>query len=814
MKQGRVLKIMKSKKNKKAKLQIAIIVAICYLILAFFMFHAGYLMEEERLDLVSAVTYAFGRMVTRPFDLAPFPTNALLALFVITALGLLFVFMSISSAKSKKHDDLSTIAGDAKLMSEKELDDYNRKKTEPFGKPYAEGRNNDIMSDDIALSIQASKTNVTRNTLCIGGNGTGKSFRLVGPNILQRNSSMVITDPSGGLYKSYAPFLEYYGYTVKLFNLDRMEQSCHYNPFNYIHSDKDIEILVTMLIANTSSPQKGGDDFWEKCEIALLCALIAYLFHYRPKECQNFSTVKDLIRIGGVDENDSSAESPLDTLFKPLRTEHPDCFALTQYDTFRLGAGKTLKSILISCGVRLQAFDLEDVRRLTDSDNIELDKIADEKTALFVQIPTGENTFGFLAGLMYSQLFTQLYRYCENTAEYGYVVLDDENEVVKTFRANNRADMKNAEKQAQEYIKLYDNAVIVQNQKLTSVDTEGKTSEFWEIRAENENGQILAFRGSKELAEQTVLSVKKGTVLANAKRGNDGQRCPIHVKFILDEFANTGKIPDFCQKISTIRKYEISTTIILQSLKQIQNMYEKEWDVITANCDTLIYLGGGADDATTKWLSGILGDTTVIDKTDSFSKSGGSSNISRKSQKLFSQSRLRTMDRQYCVVIPRSENPCFGKMYDTPHHPEWKLAKSLPLYEFSKEKYLYIKNNLTDAYDKTPEDTEMPITVKEETKEEKAHREEENGKAKQRSQETQNNVDVEGEKKTSSTDPLSSDDHSAEKLQAADKLLNDVLGSTDDDTDLDESMSNDESFDQLCMDMDTQSVSFGAQGMA
>lgn len=805
---------MKNKKSKKAKLQIATIVVVCYLIFAFFIFHVVYLMEEERLDLVSAVTYAFGRMATRPFDLIPFPTNALLALFVITALGLLFVFMTMSSAKLKKHDDLSTIAGDAKLMSQKELDNYNIKKTEPFGKPYAEGRNNDIMSNDIFLSALTGKTNVTRNVLCIGGTGSGKSFRLVGPNILQRNSSMVITDPSGGLYKAYAPFLEHYGYTVKLFNLDRMEQSCHYNPFNYIHSDKDIEILVTMLIANTSSPQKGGDDFWEKCEIALLCALIAYLFHYRPKEDHNFSTVKNLIRIGGVDENDSSAESPLDELFKPLRTEHPDCFALTQYDTFRLGAGKTLKSILISCSVRLQAFDLEDVRKLTDSDNIELDKIADERTALFIQIPTGENTFGFLAGLMYSQLFTQLYRYCENTAEYGYVVLDNEDNVIKTFRANNKIEMKNAEKEAQEYVKLYDNAVIVQNQALTRTDNDGKTSEFWEIRAGSENGQLLAFRGSKELAEKTISSIKKGKILANAKRGNDGQRCPVHVKFILDEFANTGKIPDFCEKISTIRKYEISTTIILQSIKQIQNLYEKEWDVITANCDTLIYLGGGPDGETTKWLSEILGDTTVVDKADSFSKSGGSSSISRKSQKLFSQSRLRTMDRLYCVVVPRSENPCFGEMYNTPRHPEWTLAKSFPSYEFSEDRYLYIKRNLTDTYDDTQERTERPKTVKEETREEKAYREEENRKAKQRSQETQDNIDAEGEEKTSATDQLSPDDRSYEKSQATDKLMNDTLGSTTDDPDSDESRSNDESFDMLCMSMDTMTPSFGAQGMA
>lgn len=720
------------------KVKVGLFLLALYIIAMFFVVHLGYLMDTEGMDFSEAIGEVFSHAFSAPFEIFPFPAQAVIYMLIFTVCVAGLVFVVFIKHKLRAHDDLSKIAGDAEWLNSKQLVDYTSNFTDT-----KHLRNNAIMSNDISLSMNAKKTNRNLNVLVIGGSGTGKSFRIIGPNIMQRNCSMVITDPSGGLYKGYGSFLEYYGYKVKCFNLDHMERSNHYNPFNYIASDKDIEILVTMLISNTTSPGSKGDDFWEKCEIALLCALIAYLYHYRPKAEHNFSQVKDLIRAADIDENDSSTQSKLDLLFEELRKTHPDCFAMTQYDTFRLGAGKTLKSILISCAVRLQAFDLEDVRALTDTDDIDLDSIADEKTAIFIIVPTGEKTFNFIAGLMYSQLFTRLYRYCENDAEFSWLVKDSDGEVVRTFRATTIEESEKAKEKAQEFLEMCQSAKVIQRKNLTiteQTDKGEKKMEFWEIRDKDEKN-ILAYRGSKEIAEEALEKMKSGQVISNTKGPNDGQQCPIHVRFLLDEFANTGKIPDFTEKISTIRKYEISTTIILQSLKQIKNLYEKEWDVISANCDTSIYLGGGNDTETTEWLNKLLGKQTVRSMSESLSSNGGSESFQMTSKDLYSMSEFRTMPNQECVVIPRSQNPCKGLMYDTLNHPEWNLRCSLPSYKFSSLRYSYIKKNTTIKQDSDKNeygaDKIMPESLND-----KQYRVEQNKQAQLQADEVKSNINI------------------------------------------------------------------------
>lgn len=725
-----------------------IIGIIIFVILVFYLIHVACVVGGK-IDLISALPLGLTHMFSSPSDIFPLPSIAGTYVLICGVIYALVWGFIIVSQNLRKHDDLDTIAGDAKWMDKKELIKYNTERAEPLGKPVATGYNNAIVSNDIKLSMNAEATNCTINILVIGGTGTGKSFRVIGPNILQRNCSMIITDPSGGLYKQYGSYLEYYGYKVKCFNLSNMDQSNHYNPFNYIHSDKDVEILVNTLITNTTDPNKsGGDEFWTKSETALLCALISYLYNYRPKEEQTFSMVKNLINAGNIDENNSATQSPLDLIFEKLKQEHPDCFAMAQYETFRLAAGKTLKSILISCGVRLQAFDLEDVRTLTDRDDIALDYIGDEKTAIFVIIPTGDNTFNFLAGLMYSQLFTGLYTYCETNAEFGYLVKDADDEVVRTYRAGNKKETEMAKNAAIDFIKKARGASVVKNEKFS---VEGKKKkEFWEIRADKGTGELLGFRGTKELAEQALAAIQNGSVVQNSTQSNHGQRCPIHVRFLLDEFSNTGKIPTFTQKLSTIRKYEISTTIILQSLKQLENLYEKEWDVITGNCDTTVYLGGGADEKTCEWIVKLLGKKTVRTKSDNYSKGGGSEGFQYQSIDLISISQLRTLPKGKCVVIPRSVNPVYGNMYDTPHHPEWKKLLSLPSYEYSGEKYSYILNETKGV--KTAKDVlskQKSDIIDKETLNDSTYRNSQNRNSRQQAEEININMDAGGSQKIS-----------------------------------------------------------------
>lgn len=755
---------MEINNTKKRMTTTAIVGVIAYFVVAFYMLHISAVMELKKLDFFGAFGDGATHMFTSPFSVFPITSHAMKVVMLYTLVFVMLLLFVFVSQRLKKHDDLKTIGGDAKWMDRKELEQYNKERSEPLGDKKASGYNNAIVSNDIFLSMNAEKTNCTLNILIIGGTGTGKSFRVIGPNILQRNCSMIITDPSGGLLKGYGTYLEYYGYRVKSFNLSNMDQSNHYNPFNYIHSDKDVEILVNTLITNTTDPSKsGGDEFWTKSETALLCALISYLYNFRPKEEQTFSMVKNMINAGNIDENNSATQSPLDLIFEKLRQDHPDCFAMAQYDTFRLAAGKTLKSILISCGVRLQAFDLQDVRDLTDSDDIHLDYIGDEKTAIFVVIPTGDNTFNFLAGLMYSQLFTGLYTYCETNAEYGYLVLDSDGEVVKTFRANGKKDEAIAKARAEAFIESAQHAVVLHNSKYDMGKEGGKQKEFWEIRADEGKGQMLGFRGTQKLAEEALSKLRKGSVIQNSEQSNHGQRCPIHVRFLLDEFSNTGKIPTFTQKLSTIRKYEISTTIILQSLKQLENLYEKEWDVITGNCDTTAYLGGGADEKTCEWIVKLLGKKTVKNMNMTFSKNGGSESIQNQSLELISVSQLRTLPKNKCVVIPRSVNPVFGDMYDTPHHPEWKIKEDLPSYEYSKNKFSYIETGLKEVVSESDSEDMSYVekdVLPEESKADKLYRNAQNIQAKQKAEEVRKNVDVDGERKISDityVDVLNSD---------------------------------------------------------
>ena len=753
---------MKEDNSKKRIKTILISSLVIYIFLLFYLLHVLHVSQITRKDFIVSLSIGAENMFSAPLSIFPFNGPVLTWIMIYTLIFILLMVFLYVSMNLRKHDDLETIAGDAHWMNKKEMSQYNLKRVEPVGKPEMSLYDNAIVSNKIFLGMDTRKTKCTLNVLIIGGTGTGKSFRVIGPNIMQHNCSMIITDPSGNLYKEYGSFLEYYGYKVKCFNLSDMRKSNHYNPFNYIHSDKDVEILVNTLITNTTAPGKGGDEFWTKSETALFCARSSYLYHYRPKEEQTFSQVLALINAGNIDENNSATQSTLDLIFEDLRKKHPDCFAITQYDTFRLATGKTLKSILISAGVRLQSFALEDVRIITESDDIALDYIADEKTAIFVIIPTDNKTFNYLAGLMYSQLFTGLYSYAETTATYGYLVMNSDNEVVKTYRATGIHDEEEARVQAENFIELAKSAKVVKNENFVSVRGD-KKKDFWEIRADNGNGQLLAFRGDKSLAEEALQKIQNGYVMQNSKQSNNGQRCPIHVRFLLDEFSNTGKIPDFTEKISTIRKYEISTTIILQSLKQLENSYEKEWDVITANCDTTAYLGGGADEKTIEWFVKLLGKKTVRGKNETFNgKSGGSESYQRQGLDLISVSQLRTLPENKCVVVPRSFAPWFGDMYDTPHHPEWKLLQSLPAYEYSANKYSYLlkatQEKKQNIIEENIEETENEIVT--ESKTDALYRISQNEQEIIKSESVNANLDASGNKKIgdiTTIDPMDED---------------------------------------------------------
>ena len=256
-----------------------------------------------------------------------------------------------------------------------------------------------------------------KNVLIVGGSGSGKTRFWLKPNLLQCHSSYVVTDPKGDIVIDCGNALLKNGYRIKIFNTINFKKSMHYNPFAYIHSEKDILKLVTTLITNTKGEGKDGDQFWTKAETLLYTALIGYIHYVAPKEEQNFATLIEFINASEVREDDEDFKNPVDQMFDALKRKDPNHFAVRQYAKFKLAAGKTSKSILISCGARLAPFDIQEVRDITMYDELQLDTLGDEKTALFLIMSDTDSTFNFLISMIYSQLFNLL---CEKADdEYG-----------------------------------------------------------------------------------------------------------------------------------------------------------------------------------------------------------------------------------------------------------------------------------------------------------------------------------------------------------------------------------------------------------
>ena len=498
----------------------------------------------------------------------------------------------------------------------------NAKDIEPYMDPVFE--NNIILtaSERLMMSGRPSSPKYARNKniLVIGGSGSGKTRFFVKPNLMQMHSSYVVTDPkgtvlieTGAMLKKGVPVVDDDGkikkddkgkpifqpYKIKVLNTINFARSMHYNPFAYIRSEKDILKLVNTIIVNTKGEgQQSGEDFWVKAEKLLYTAYIGFIWYEAPESEQNFSMLIDMIDASEAREDDESFKNPVDLLFDELEAEKPNHFAVRQYKKYKLAAGKTAKSILISCGARLAPFDIAELRELTSYDELELDKLGTERTALFVIISDTDDTFNFIVSIMYTQLFNLL---CE----------------------------------------IADNVY---------------------------NGRL-----------------------------------PIHVRCLLDEFANIGQIPKFEKLIATIRSREISASIILQSKSQLKAIYKDNADTIEGNCDTTLFLGG-KEKTTLKEMAEILGKETIdlynTSDTRGTSQSYGL-NYQKTGKELMSQDEIAVMDGGKCIMQLRGVRPFFSDKFDITQHKQYKkLSDYDKKNEFDIEKYV---KNLCHAVVK-PED--------------------------------------------------------------------------------------------------------------
>ena len=440
-----------------------------------------------------------------------------------------------------------------------------------------------------------------KNILVIGGSGSGKTRFFCKPSLLQAHSSYVCTDPKGTLLPEIGAFLERKKYRIKCLNLINFRKSMKYNPLAYIRSEKDILKLVNALIMNTKGEgEKSSEDFWVKAERLYYSALIGYIWYEATEEEKNFITLLDLINASEAREDDETYQSPVDLLFSQLEEREPDHFAVKQYRKFKMAAGKTLKSILISCGARLAPFDIKELRDLMEYDELELDTLGDQKTALFVILSDTDSTFNFVAALMYSQLFNLL---CD------------------------------------------------------------KADDFY------------------------------------------GGRLPIHVRLILDEFANIGQIPNFDKLIATIRSREISASIILQSQSQLKTIYKDAADTIVGNCDSTLFLGG-KEKSTLKEISELLGKETIDLYNQSENRGSQVSHglsYQKLGKELMTQDELAVMDGGKCIFMLRGVRPFLSDKYDLTRHPNYRYtADADPKNVFDMERYMKKQRAVvkpTDTFD-------------------------------------------------------------------------------------------------------------------
>ena len=440
-----------------------------------------------------------------------------------------------------------------------------------------------------------------KNILVIGGSGSGKTRFFCKPSLLQAHSSYVCTDPKGTLLPEIGTFLERKKYRIKCLNLINFRKSMKYNPLAYIRSEKDILKLVNALIMNTKGEgEKSSEDFWVKAERLYYSALIGYIWYEATEEEKNFITLLDLINASEAREDDETYQSPVDLLFSQLEERKPDHFAVKQYRKFKMAAGKTLKSILISCGARLAPFDIKELRDLMEYDELELDTLGDQKTALFVILSDTDSTFNFVAALMYSQLFNLL---CD------------------------------------------------------------KADDFY------------------------------------------GGRLPVHVRLILDEFANIGQIPNFDKLIATIRSREISASIILQSQSQLKTIYKDAADTIVGNCDSTLFLGG-KEKSTLKEISELLGKETIDLYNQSENRGSQVSHglsYQKLGKELMTQDELAVMDGGKCIFMLRGVRPFLSDKYDLTQHPNYRYtADADPKNVFDMERYMKKQRAVvkpTDTFD-------------------------------------------------------------------------------------------------------------------
>lgn len=508
---------------------------------------------------LSGLIRDFGAIMNNPFHITlcedSLRTVLILLLFYGIAIG---VYLSNERNYRRREEHGSAKWGDPSKVNRKYMD--------------KDTSHNKILTQNVAIGLDGRKHRRNLNILVCGGSGAGKTRFFAKPNIMNANTSFVVLDPKGELLRDTGNLLQHEGYEIRVLDLINMEKSHCYNPFVYIQKDNDIQKLVTNLFQNTTPKgAQSNEPFWDNTAKMLLMALMSYLYYEAPPEEQNFSMVMEMLRAGDINEDDSTYQSTLDLLFERLKGRNPDHIALKYYHDYQSGAGKTLKSIQITLLSHLEKFNLTSLASITQADEMELAQLGEKKMAIFAIIPDNDSSFNFLVGMLYTQLFQQLFH----------------------------------------------------------------------------------------LADQKPSG-----------------RLPVHVHFVMDEFANVALPDEFDKALATMRSREISVSIILQNMAQLKALFDKQWESIVGNCDEFLYLGGN-EQSTHEYVSKLLGKETI--DTNTYGQSKGrngsySTNWQLTGRELLDASEVRMLDNQYALLFIRGERPIEDLKYDILKHPNVKYT--------------------------------------------------------------------------------------------------------------------------------------------
>ena len=826
---------MNNKQRKQGMLTYIIVSAIIFILVTFCAFrycstvdyfrnyHQNHpnapIPDKYSMEMVSAT---FSQFLASPIK--PYANSEPRGLGVIVAITLFLLSMGAAyyyiEMMRNNHAKEGTENGTAKWYEDIKV--WNRLYSDPPGQTHHNGNRNMIFSQDVYMSMDTRRTRRNNNVFVIGGSGAGKSRFFVKPNLCEMplNVSFICTDPSGELLGDVGTMMEGAGYDIQVFDLVNMKNSGRYNPFKYIRKPNDVILLVDCIMANTTEKGKsGGDPFWDQATKMMFQAF-AFLIWQHGKELnipQNLNSINMLMSACTVSEEDENAQKDSLTskyfnaiendgfwtnkLDGTVKLEKPNQFELQnfdytkpygpndigvkQYHKFMSGAGKTLKSILISSMARLSVLDTPEVYNLLNDDDIGIDTVGDRKSAMFIIIPQDSDSFNFLAAILYTQLFQFLYFHAQYECQGNYIVEDSRGENVKIFevphkevdlteeledydaiinqedaddafaaayakkqseedesssrklfkKKNQETDKKKTEnkskqskpdkkakkstkKSKEEFASELDTVnedkedkedveEITRNMSEADLaaeeanrpdddpgeecpDIEALANEFCErvsktIKAQKtgnkwllvvpsdgkHNAEVIGVYGNKDFAMERYEAIKNG---CRVKR--NGLFLPCHVRFMLDEFANIGQIPDFDKKLATMRKYEISSSIIMQNMAQLKKMYEKDWGTIIGNCDSFLYLGSPEFD-TNEYVSKMLGKGTIITKNRSIShgeKGSTSESLNKGARELITPDELYRLDNDTCIYLQRGEQPFKTKKHTFISHKNYPLT--------------------------------------------------------------------------------------------------------------------------------------------